>query len=270
MSILLLLFLNVFLNLFSELNAEQNKFVFVISSYNNANWCHKNLESVLFQDYPKQLFRIIYTDDCSIDGTNTLVTNFINKNNAQDQITLIKNRTRIGALANYYNMLQLCADDEVAVMTDGDDWLKNHNVLSILDEIYQNPNVWLTYGKYDLVTATSQVPDLGQAFPNEVVANGNYLEFFKNNQFRATPLRSFRAWLFKSIDKSLLINHAGEFFKTASDVAYMLGMLNIAKDKIYFINQSLYMYNTIRPDNDYKVNGNTKQQEIREIFAKYD
>jgi len=45
--------------------------VVVIPSFNNARWCRRNLESVLDQAYP--LYRVIYIDDASTDGTPDLV-----------------------------------------------------------------------------------------------------------------------------------------------------------------------------------------------------
>lgn len=261
----------LFMLLFVEnvlLGGIQHKFVFVVASYNCAKWCANNLESVLFQNYTSSLFRVIYTDDNSTDGTAKYVEEFVKNNNKQSRFRLIKNSVRNHALFNYNNMVQLCDDDEIVVMVDGDDWLKHKDVLSYLNTIYQSDDVWLTYGRYEL--ANSSIV-FGRPFPRDVIEKGDFANFFKqnNNDFRASPLRSFRAWLFKMVDNQLFLNENGCFFSTASDVAYMFGMLKIATNHIYFINEPLYIYNTIRKDNDYKINSCLKRKEIEQILVNY-
>src|SRR5579872_96758 len=80
--------------------AEQKPLVIVIPSYNNSDWYRKNLDSVFAQDYDN--YRIIYIDDCSIDGTYELVRDYIVENGQKERVTLIKNDRRQGALANHY------------------------------------------------------------------------------------------------------------------------------------------------------------------------
>jgi glycosyltransferase involved in cell wall biosynthesis len=58
---------------------EELPMVFVIPSYNNAQWYAKNLQSVLHQNYRN--YRILYVNDASQDGTDTLVEGLLEREN---------------------------------------------------------------------------------------------------------------------------------------------------------------------------------------------
>ena len=122
------------------------EFVIVIPSYNNEKWCFRNLASVLMQKYPH--FRIIYINDTSTDNTLDYVQQCINQFDAAQKITLINNLERKGACANFYYAIHTCKPNEIIIMLDGDDWLANENVLTILNQIYSDPNIWVTYGQF--------------------------------------------------------------------------------------------------------------------------
>ena len=92
----------------------QKKFVIVVTSYNNAEWCTYNLGSIFEQQYDN--YRVIYVDDCSDDGNAQLVEQFIAECGQKNRCTIIKNRTRKRALANFYYALQLCDDDEMSLI----------------------------------------------------------------------------------------------------------------------------------------------------------
>src|SRR5690348_14207187 len=88
-------------------------FVIVIPSYNNKRWYEKNLDSVFMQTYHN--YDVVYIDDCSADGTADLVKDYIKKHGAQQTVLLVSNEKRNGALANIYNAVHSCKDDDVIV-----------------------------------------------------------------------------------------------------------------------------------------------------------
>jgi len=59
----------------------QKHFVIVIPSYNNSRWYERNVASVLSQNYGS--FDVIYTDDCSPDGTGNLVEQYLQQNDSE-------------------------------------------------------------------------------------------------------------------------------------------------------------------------------------------
>lgn len=218
-----------------ESHQSKNKsFVVVIASYNNKKWYEKNLDSVFKQTYPQ--FRVIYIDDASKDKTGDYVQKYIEKNQLENRITLIRNEKNQGALANKYMGAHLCKPNEIIVDLDGDDWFAHYEVLSFLNAVYSDPQVWLTYGEF--IRYPSYYYNTCGQVPPDVIANNS----FRSYPHGTTPLRTFYAGLFQKIKKEDLL-YNGEFFSTASDLAFMFPMLEMAGKHIKFVPTPLYVYN---------------------------
>lgn len=230
------------------------KFVILIPSYKNQDWCEKNLASAAGQNYEN--YRIIYIDDASLDNTGTLVTNYI-KDKQIGNIKLIQNTERQGALKNIYDAVHSCDDDEIIVTLDGDDWLAHPNVLSKLHTMYSDPNCWMTYGQY------RSWPDMAigcsMQIPNNVIDSNGY----RGYRWCSSHLRTFYAWLFKKIKKEDLIDKDGKFYATAWDCIFQFPMLEMSGYRAKFIPDVLYMYNVSNPINDSKVNLKLQQDTER-------
>lgn len=217
--------------------------VVIIPSYNNAQWCQKNITSVLDQQY--QNYRVIYIDDCSADRTADYVEQLVKQLGQEHRFTLIRNKERHGALENLYNAIYSCDDNEIIVTLDGDDWFAHPRVLQRLNKVYSEHEVWITHGKM------KEVPGGWDGWcipiPNDIV---------KKNAFRTfrcpSHLRTFYTWLFKKIKREDL-QYEGEFFKMTWDQAMMFPMMEMAGDHHAYINEILYIYNKITPLNDNKV-----------------
>lgn len=238
------------------------KFVIVIPSYKNQAWCIQNITSCLNQNYSK--YRVLFTDDCSPDETFDKVKAVVDASPKASKCTIVKNTHRIGALANLYNMIHSCDDDEIILTLDGDDWFPHEHVLSRLNEIYSREDIWMTYGQYQ------NHPDRGtgvaQPYPQNVVdANG-----FRGWTWGATHLRTFYAWLFKQIKKDDLI-YNGDFYPMTWDFAMMFPMLEMSGNHSRFVSDILYVYNMENPINDHKVNVQLQQNLDRHIrgLARY-
>lgn len=236
----------------------KRKFVIVIPSYNNAQWAIKNIESVIDQDYDN--YRVIFTDDCSKDGTFDLVANYVLNSPKKDRITLIKNTTRLGALANLYNMIHSCDDDEIILTLDGDDWLPNEHVLNTLFSHYSDENVWMTYGQYQ------NYPDGGHGVAEQYPINTIQSNSFRTHRWGASHLRTFYAWLFKRIKKDDLY-HNGKFLEMTWDLGMMFPMLEMSGMHSKYLSDILYVYNMSNPINDHKVN-KALQQQLDHIIRK--
>lgn len=228
------------------------KFVIIVASYNNAKYYRKNLSSIFNQKYPKTHFRVIYTDDCSIDGTARLVGNYIAQHGFGLKISLICNSVKMGCMANQYYMLQSCAQDEVAVLVDGDDALADDQVLNTLNQAYQNQELLLTYGQYRVHRKDrTRIGDC-KPIPESVVQTAAYRTYFRNVPFCASHLKTFRVSLFSKVPL-VYFQRDGVFFNTCGDVALMCALLEYASGKFLFIDKVLYEYNENNPINDYKI-----------------
>jgi glycosyltransferase involved in cell wall biosynthesis len=239
---------------------DQKKFVIVIPSYKNAKYYFRNLTSALTQHYEN--YRIIYTDDCSPDNTGNLVKEFLEKHDKNGKTKLICNKERAGALANLYNMITSCEDDEIIITLDGDDWLAHPNVLSTLNKVYSENSIWLTYGQY------RSYPDNRLGCSREIPVNIQKTNSYRKFRWCSSHLRSFYTWLFKKIKKEDLLGDDGKFYPMTWDLSMMFPMLEMAGTRHKFVSDVLYMYNYETPINDAKVNLQLQQGLEKKIRAK--
>jgi len=228
-----------------SLSAIDKKFAVVIPSYKNAAYYKKNLDSVFKQTYKN--YRVIYIDDCSPDFTGNLVEKYVELKKQQYRFTLIKNKRRQLALANIYRAVLLCEDNEIVVMLDGDDEFAHENVLSHLNKVYQNENIWITYGNFKYLSNNSPC-DYDPSFPEFIIKENKFREF----RHGLTHLRTFYSWLFKQIKISDLF-FEDSFFKMTYDTAIFVPMIEMAGYRHKFIHEVLYIYNDNNPINDHKV-----------------
>ena len=237
----------------------QNNFVIVIPSYNNQEYCERNLNSVFSQSYDH--FRVIYVDDDSPDGTGNAVKEYIRKNHLEDRVTLVQNERRIGPLANMYQAIWMCAPDEIVVNLDGDDWFAHRNVLAILDDVYQSGDIWLTYGQF--VYYPSYQVGFAEGIPRDIIERNAFRSFTRGT----TALRTFYAGLFHQIKKEDLFEN-GDFFVAGWDLAMMFPMLEMAGTHSRFVPDVSYVYNIDTPINDFKVRGDEQARIDRLLRAK--
>ena len=234
------------------------KVIVLTCSYNNRDYCGRNLYTIFSQNYPN--WELYYIDDASTDGTAESANGFINeyevilkRHGFESRTTLVKNKIRMRALANIYYAVHRFPDDAIVVMVDGDDFLKDgdENIISYIVDVYRDPNVWLTYGTYE---------PTHKPFPIfcEDVSHKNFRteRFFRKHPWVFSHLRTFYAGLFKKIKKEdLMIN--GEFLPTAYDIAIMTPMLEMSNGRFKYIDKVLYVYNNDNPICDYKIESST-------------
>jgi glycosyltransferase involved in cell wall biosynthesis len=223
-------------------------FVVMIPSYNNKDWYKKNLDSVFSQTY--QNYRIIYVDDASPDGTGELVKQYIKEKGQEHRVTLIQNDKRVGSLANVYKAVWLAKPSEIIIDLDGDDWLANENVLKFLNDVYADPNVWVTYGQFQYYP--DPTPGWAGQVPDDVIENNS----FRETRWLTTALRTFYAGLFQKIKKDDLLYSVNEFFPMAGDLAFMFPIVEMAGKHSRFIPEVLYIYNVATQINDVVLNRN--------------
>jgi hypothetical protein len=220
-------------------------FVVVIASYNNAPWCHLNLESVLNQEYPD--FRVIYVDDLSTDDTPRLVDEFLARRSRGHAVEFIKNEVRVGPLENIDRAVRSCDPNEIVVLVDGDDFLAHRHVLTRLNIIYTDPDVWLTWGQF------IRYPLGGGGFCAPIPAEVVSANAFRDYPFVSSHLRTFYAGMYHRIRPADLRNSEGQFFNIAGDVAQMFALHEMAGPHGKFVAEVLYRYNRENPLNDDKL-----------------
>lgn len=231
----LFLLFTIVSSLCSLIFAEDKEFAIIITSYNNAPWYEKNLESIFNQKYKN--YRVIYVDDASTDGTADLVEKFVKKHKQQHRFTLIRNSTWQSQMANHYKAAHMCKDNEIIVHIDGDDWLLNPYVLTTLNKIYNDSYTWLTYGQNTAHTCRQLTPEQILHTDRRQIPLENF-----------THLRTFYAWLFKQIKLQDLMLWSS--FKTTApspDVFFMYPLIEMAGKHSRFISDVIYYWNGHNP-----------------------
>ena len=214
---------------------EQKPMVVLTASYNNKEWYERNLSSIFNQRYDN--WRLIYINDCSTDGTGELVQQYIIKRGMQNKVLFIDNKQRRGHLANQWSLIHTCAKNEIIVIVDGDDWLLHDNVLSFLNQMYQDPEVWMTYGQFWYFKRN--VRGMCHALPSEYVQANKVREY---PSWVLSHLRTFYAGLFHLISlPDLLYN--GSFYPMFADGVTMYPMVEMAAERARFIPEVLCVYN---------------------------
>ena len=218
--------------------APEKPITVIVPSYNNSQWCKKNLESIFSQNYEN--YQVIYIDDCSTDNTAEVAKKIFTDSGKFEKVKLIENKKRVGATANRYAGSMMAEDDSIVLVVDGDDWLAHSQVFKKINLIYSTTNTWLTYGQF-------------KRFPSGELGHCKKLNrnFRQMDQWYASHLRTYYAWLFKLIKKEDLM-YQSDFYQISGDVAEMLPMLEMAQEQTYFIDSVLYIYNQQTSENDVK------------------
>jgi glycosyltransferase involved in cell wall biosynthesis len=242
--VIFLLCATIAINIYSH---SEKPFAIVVASYNNAEFFQKNLDSIFNQNYSN--YRVIYIDAASTDGTYEKVKNHVTQKEQWGRFTLSKNTVRKKPLENWFNAIHSCKDHEIIVEVDGDDFLAHPNVLKKINSVYNENDIWITFGNYQSLSDKKPCA-WGMPVPSK---------YIKENNFRKWPhlpihLRTFYAWLFKKIKKEDLLDDDGKFYQMTGDVAMLLPMMEMAGYKHKFIKEILYLYNDNTSLNEHKIN----------------
>ncbi|GAB5411430.1 MAG: hypothetical protein ChlgKO_05440 [Chlamydiales bacterium] len=238
---------------------EEKPFVILMCGYNAEKYVEKALRSVLEQEYSN--YRLIYIDDASEDKSHHLVKTTLEKHKKIENL-LIQNPHNVGAMANLKRGFDLCKDQEIIVHLDADDLLAHPYALKKLNEIYANPDVWLTYGSY-LDIPTYAPGKFARPIPKQILQKGKIRE----HPWSSSHLRTYYAGLAKKIHlEDLKID--GEFLPSTSDLATMYPMIEMAGTHAYFVPECLHQYQISNPTSDCFIRQNTQSAIAQKIRSK--
>ena len=220
-------------------------FTIMMLGYNSAPWIRRSIESALKQNYKN--FQVIAVDANTNDGTYEILKEY----ESDSRFKLIRNNERKYVSENVCIAVDNAPDDTIMCALDFDDWLLRDDVLSILNDVY-NEDIWLTYGNYVDYYSENFIIDHKALsdYPKDIVENNK----FRSDRWRATHLRTFKKSLFQKINRKDFIDPlTGTWYKMAGDMGYMFPMLEMAGNRYKFISTIFYSYNKTNPINDDKV-----------------
>ncbi len=263
----------LFFNVFIQSAEHERSLVVILCTRNVSEWIEKTLSSIYQQDYTN--YHVICIDDASTDDTANKIKRFIHEHDWHEKCTFIANERRVRKLVNLYNAVHMCADTDIIVQLDGDDWFANDQVLRIVNERYEDPDIWMTYGQYKNIpkhiAQRYGFSELGYArqLPQRVINARNY----RRSQWVFMHMRTFYAWLFKAIRVEDLIcenvkNYVGNFYPVSNDLATMFPIAEMCGKRFKFYNEVLYIRNLYPSNVGFKIESRLQVMCSREICRK--
>lgn len=231
-------------------------FKIVIPSYNSVKWLRKTLDSVATQSYKD--FDVCVIDDASTEEQQKeIIQEYANKFGWKT----IYRKNNHGVVPNIIDGISLLApsDDDVIVILDGDDWFYNKHVLSKLNEIYSKEQVSLTYGQF--ITYPRWKIGFCRPPTHEEAAG-------REGPWIYSAPRTFRYFLWKSLNINDLKDSNGNYYKTAGDLAIMYPLVEMAGNSIKCVHDLLYVYNHDNPLNDHVLDLQKQLETAAEIRKK--
>jgi glycosyltransferase involved in cell wall biosynthesis len=219
-----------------------NKFILITTCYNVNPYIQHNITVNKFQSHTNALF--VYVDDKSTDGT---YDSLLSLTKEDDRFLVIQNpnngsqsKAYMYAI-DYLEVNNLISDEDIIVEVDGDDWLSSTFVLEYLNHIYQNPDVWMTYGQYQHWPNGT----LGGHFSMEINDQVDAINAHRKYPFAYSHTKTYKYWLFNKIDRKDLIDPlTNELFAAAWDHALCIPMVEMAgKKHIFRVEEVTYIYN---------------------------
>ena len=158
-------------------------------------------------------------------------------------------------------------EDSIIVTVDFDDWLPHDQVLKILNDNYDE-DTWLTYGTYSEYYANGQKSpartDCYWRYPDDIVQSNGFREY----DWLASHLRTFRKKLFQKINKNDFIDKTtGEYYTMAGDMSFMYPMIEMCGERFKYIDQDMYVYNKTNSLSDDRVNVKNQERQANLIKA---
>lgn len=220
-----------------------NFFTIAIDTCNHEKWIANCIDSCLNQKYTN--YEIIIVDALSDDKTYDICLRYENK---YQQIKVTQNKIRQPQVANFILLSELAKAGSIIVSVDGDDWLKNENVLNTLNTYYTD-DVWMTYGTYEEYPYRD-VSQHYHEYPKSIIEANKFREY----KWLASHLRTFRKDLILKIQPKDLKYENGEWLITTGDQAIMLPMLEMSGTRSRYIKDILYTYNVSDNNRDSATN----------------
>lgn len=215
----------------------QHAFHIVCATYNPSRWILRHLDSIHDQRYPKALVRHLVCNDASGDDSDSLLRAWM-RDHPSHRVQYTVNEVRVGGCANLTRGFRSAEPGTIVLQVDGDDWLPDPDVLSYLDMLYRDPDLWMTYNTWALPDGTPGV-HCGRLSRKVIRRNG-----VREEPWKTSHLHSFRRELFAHVrDEDLRDPLTGEYWTASVDMSHYMPMLELAGHHARHVDRITYVYN---------------------------
>lgn len=153
------------------LNATDQPLVSVITpTYNSGQFISATIESVISQTYP--CWEMVIADDCSNDGTVSIINSYMEKDSRIKLIQLPHNK---GAAAARNASLRMANGKYVAFLDSDDQWLPEKLELQL--NFMKEKDAAFSFTRYYLVNEAGENEGLGEEIPETTT----YSQLIKSN-----------------------------------------------------------------------------------------
>lgn len=212
---------------------KENKFIILICEYNTAPYIRRCLDSIMNQQY-WGIWDVVVIDDCSTDGTWEIIEEY--------PFSMSRNMEKADYyFSNFIRGIKSFSSDkeDIIVLVGADDYLSDDGVLSYLNEVYNDPMIYMTYGQF--------IPLSGiyGAYCKPIPDTRTYR---KKEKWLASHLITFKRKIWDLIkDEDFKID--GHYSNFACDASFMYPMIEMCGERhIKFIERIMYVYNDLNPN----------------------
>ena len=208
-----------------------SRFTFVMPAFNAEKTITRSINSVIMQTHP--FWKIVIIDDMSTDDTAGVVERLAKGYDLnEDQLKLIKNTEKKWEVANVLEGIKHSDDNDIICRLDGDDWLCDTDVLTILNHRYATENIdaaWTAHRwSFSHMNMSTELPKDANPYEHPWVSS---------------HLKTFRKRLINDVKDENFRNSEGEYFKRIGDQVIYLPILHQAAGNWHFEPMVAYHYN---------------------------
>lgn len=222
------------------------KFSILIANYNNGKYFKDCFQSLLSQNY--QNWEAVIIDDVSTDDSIEVIKKMVENDN---RFRIYHNKNNSGVGVTKSRLIEL-AEGEICGFVDPDDAILPTAISSSIKIYQKKPDVVLTYSLFTKCDENLNPKDVFNGGKQVV----NQSPYFFNNPIEIAHFVTFKKKIYNQTEKM------DTSMKIAEDQDLYLKMYE--KGKVYFINESNYLYRM----HSGGISQNENKQKSREYFAK--
>lgn len=176
----------------------------VVLTYFSEKTIEETLESIKNQTYNKKLIELIISDDCSMDGTNEVISNWLKKNKYLFySVNFLRHKENMGIVGNLNNALREVNSEWVKIIAGDDLLIRDCIELFVREKNISNGDVYFSLMQTFKIKNNEIVKMhiYPPRYQREVLKANYYIqkEFLKKSSFSAAPTSFIKMSLLKNI-----------------------------------------------------------------------